>query len=67
VDGHDSGSGEFNIFVHSDTPGESFAQLRPALVAAQQLAHVRVAYREFGSDSFCLVWPEGEQAQFRIA
>ena len=67
VDGHDCGSGEFNTFVHTNAPRESFARLRPVLAAALQLDHVRVAYREFGSASFSIIWPEADHAQFAIA
>ena len=67
VDGHDSGCNEFNIFVHTDTPAASFTQLRPMLAAANLLPAVRVAYREFGSDLFSIVWPESDQQPFIIA
>ena len=67
VDGHDCGCDEFNIFVHTDTPEESFTHIRPVLTAARLLAEVRVACREFGSDTFSIVWPEGDKLPFAVA
>jgi hypothetical protein len=67
VDGHDCGSGEFNIFVHTDTPAETFTQLFPALFAARRLSEVRVAIRPFSSQAYRLIWPEGDSSGFSIA
>ncbi|MDQ4504628.1 hypothetical protein [Sinomonas sp. ASV322] len=58
VDGHDFGSGEMNIFVHTDRPLEAFGEAMASLSADPRWADVRAAYRPAEGDSYVVVWPE---------
>jgi hypothetical protein len=67
VDGHDMGSGEANIFIFSSDPVQTFRQAMPALSRSGRLQEAKAAFREVGSDSFTLIWPDGSNAEFAIA
>ena len=67
VDGHDSGSGESNIFVLTDHPASTFEQARPSLERAGCLASVRVAYRDLAGEDYTVLWPEGSTEEFAVA
>jgi hypothetical protein len=58
VDGHDMGSGEINIFIFTNTPGETFRRIRPLLGEHGPRAEYRAAYREVRGDSYTILWPE---------
>jgi hypothetical protein len=64
VDGHDSGSGEGNIFIHTNDPERD---ARTALDCLEE--HIRdeakAAYREIEGDKYTIVWPPGLK-EFRI-
>src|SRR5690348_11169256 len=59
VDGHDAGSGEVNIFVHTDLPGRTFERIRSILASESALVGARVAYREMTADDYTVLWPNG--------
>ncbi len=66
VDGHDCGSGEMNIFVHTDEPRKVFAMIRP-VVAKRKLIEILVAaYREIAGEDYTVIWPVGYTKRFRI-
>ena len=57
VDGHDFGSGEFNIFVLTDDPATVFAKAH-AIVINQGVPNVmRSAYREMDGEDYVILWP----------
>jgi YD repeat-containing protein len=58
VDGHDAGSGEMNIFVHTDNVQDAFAEIKGLLAARAALNSARVAYREIGKNEYTILWPE---------
>ena len=58
VDGHDTGSGETNIFIHADDPRTVFAQLRTLPRLNEILPLLRVAYRQMQSDDWIILHPE---------
>lgn len=58
VDGHDFGSGEMNIFVHTDLPLEAFANAAASLGADPRWADVRAAYRSAEGDRYEVLWPQ---------
>ena len=66
VDGHDSGSGEANIFVFTDHPADTFVQARLYLERTGCLAAVRVAYRDVAGEEFTVLWPEGSTEEFVV-
>jgi len=65
VDGHDIGSGEMNIFIHTDNPAEAFMLARGVL-SKEDLEEISVAFREFDSDKFTLLWPENTDKKFKV-
>ena len=58
VDGHDFGSGEMNIFIHTDQPLDAFRDATVVLSGDPRWADVRAAYRPTEGNYFVLVWPE---------
>jgi hypothetical protein len=57
VDGHDFGSGEMNLFIHTDFPLDAFEDARATLGADPRWATVRAAYRSAGGDHYTVIWP----------
>jgi len=66
VDGHDCGSGETNIFIHTSDPAATFWVVRQTLQRDGKLDTVRAAYRDIAGDSYTVIWPEGSQQDFVI-
>jgi hypothetical protein len=66
VDGHDFGSGEFNIFVLTDQPRETFDAARKLIKKSPYQWELRAAYRERGEDKYTILWPENLE-EFRVA
>ena len=66
VDGHDFGSGEFNIFVLTNHLRETFNVARKLIQQTSFQQQLRAAYRERGKDDFVILWPEHLE-QFRVA
>jgi len=66
VDGHDCGSGEMNIFVHTNEPEKIFERIRPVLAKQKLLENLVAAYREMTGKDYTVVWPIGFTKQFRI-
>jgi hypothetical protein len=64
VDGHDFGSGEFNIFILTDQPHETFVAAQ-RLIDKPFLHELRAGFRECGKDSYFVLWPESLQ-EFRV-
>ena len=52
VDGHDFGSGEFNISILTDQPTESFRAAERTIGHYHPQQTLKVAYRELGQDDF---------------
>jgi len=59
VDGHDAGSGEMNIFNHTNDPKETFNEVRSILGTRDFWVATRVAYREITGDKYTILWPKG--------
>jgi hypothetical protein len=59
VDGHDAGSGEVNIFVHTDDPQKVFDEIRTILGTRDYWVDARVAYREVARNEYTVLWPKG--------
>jgi len=62
IDGHDFGSGEMNLFVHTDRPLDAFGDAQSALGADPRWATVRAAYRSRAGDQYTVVWPSTLQS-----
>lgn len=61
VDGHDFGSGQMNIFIHTDQPLEAFGDAVASLSTDPRWPDVRAAYRPAEGDRYVVVWPEALQ------
>jgi len=59
VDGHDSGSGEINIFMLTDEPTKTFALAKPVLERLKVVIGLRAAFRDLSSDDYVVIWPSG--------
>ena len=66
VDGHDFGSGEFNIFILTDQPKESFHAAEKTIQHYHPPQTLKAAYRELGQNNFVILWPPHLQ-EFTIA
>ena len=64
IDGHDVGSGEVNIFIHTDYPDRVFSTLQPFLESRDLLAHTRAAYRAIDGSRYTILWPIGLESFF---
>jgi hypothetical protein len=52
VDGHDLGSGEANIFIHTTDPQNTFRQLAPVLERSGRISRVTAAHRRTDEDHY---------------
>lgn len=66
VDGHDCGSGEMNIFIHTDEPKKIFEAIRPVVAKRKLIEKLVAAYRERTGEDYTVVWPIGFTKQFTI-
>ena len=66
VEGHDCGSGEMNIFIHTDEPNKTFNQIRPVVAQKELLQNLVAAYREFSDGKFTVLWPATFDKKFKI-
>ena len=57
VDGHDFGSAEMNIFIHTNQPEEAFLAAK-SMIKKTMLENVVAAYREIEGDEYCIIYPE---------
>jgi hypothetical protein len=65
IDGHDFGSGQFNIFVHTDEPKGTFEKIREAVIKPQPEHQMRAAYRDFDEEEYTILWPPN-LSEFKI-
>jgi hypothetical protein len=67
VDGHDSGSGEANIFILTPNPNESFALAQVVVKKTFGIsAEFRAGFRRIDSDEYAVLWPAGARG-FSVA
>jgi hypothetical protein len=67
VDGHDMGSGEANIFIHTTDPQDTFRRLIPVLERTGHISRVTAAYRRTDGDRYHVLWPANSSRQFSVA
>jgi hypothetical protein len=59
VDGHDIGSGEVNIFIHTNTPAETFEKAKNLMEdKGIDLDIIKAAYRGMDGNEYVPLWPE---------
>ena len=66
VDGHDFGSGEMNIFIHTDDPQGAFELCRPVIQSSLQAA-LKAAYRKLSGDEYFWIYPQYSDSDFSVA
>jgi hypothetical protein len=59
VDGHDTGSGELNIFLLTDNPELTFEEAKRILTRKDLVAGLRAAFRERTGQHYQIIWPPG--------
>jgi hypothetical protein len=57
VDGHDFGSGEMNIFIHTDSPKATLGKILELLTNKTHLRHLKAGYKDFNDDSYIALHP----------
>jgi hypothetical protein len=65
VDGHDFGSGEFNIFTFTEYPVETFQRALEVIQGRLPRRRVKIAYREVADENFVILWPSGAK-EFKL-
>ena len=60
VDGHDIGSGEVNIFIHTNNPMDTFKRAKDLLkeVDVVTLQNMKIAYRKISDEQYHILWPQ---------
>ena len=67
VDGHDIGSEEANIFIHTFEPMESFQKCHMFLASkSPRVSTYRAAYRSLAGGEYTVLYPDGS-IKFRVA
>lgn len=61
VDGHDFGSGEMNIFIHTDDPIPAFEKAISLIGSSSSLDRLKAGYRDFEEDEYTPIYPKGLQ------
>jgi hypothetical protein len=65
VDGHDFGSGQMNIFVHTDEPMRAFDVIKNSGNARARLKHLIAAFRPMRGEKYTILWPPSAK-EFRV-
>ncbi len=68
IDGHDAGSGEMNIFIHTNDPKGIFNEILSSHAKDKLIFHMKAAYRENAvtANKYVILWPKGLQ-KFRVS
>ncbi len=65
VVGHDLGTGEMNIIIHTDDPDEAFA-LAKNVLSEKDLETILVAFSDMEDEEYSVLWPENFSGEFRF-
>ena len=65
VDGHDFGSGEMNIFIHTNSPNDAFDLIKNNLTLSE-INTMKAAFRELKGETYSILWPENYSGEFKI-
>jgi hypothetical protein len=66
VDGHDMGSEEANIFMHTLDAQMTFSDSFPFVERSGLVPRLTAAYREVTGDKYIRLWPKEDGAAFSI-
>lgn len=67
VAGHDMGTGETTIFIHTSDAGSTFERCKPVLARLKAFAGVTAAYRLLDGDDYQVLWPPQFEGSFALA
>ena len=59
VDGHDIGSGEMNVFIHTNKPEVAFKKAKALLEGEEELQALKAGYRGFDEDRYVAIYSTG--------
>jgi hypothetical protein len=59
VDGHDIGSSEMNVFIHTNDPKLAFERAKALLAGRNDLHELTAGYRDFNEDEYTPIYPKG--------
>lgn len=59
VDGHDIGSSEMSVFVHTDEPKRAFDRAIKLLGSRRDLQELKAGDRDFDEDEYVAIYPKG--------
>jgi hypothetical protein len=62
---HDWGSGEMNIFIHTDEPTSAFERAHFLIQGKTGLEQLTAGYGDFDEDDYVPVYPKGLKCFFR--
>ncbi len=67
VDGHDAGSGEMNIFIHTNDPKGILNEILSSHAKDKRISDMKAAYREnlATANKYVILWPKGLK-QFKV-
>ncbi len=65
VDGHDFGSGEMNIFIHTNDPDSAFELIKNN-IDDSVIPKFKVAYRKLDREEYQVIWPDNFQGEFKV-
>src|SRR5579859_2174723 len=66
LDGHDLGTGEFNLFIFTDNPTDTFRKIQGAPETESFSQSITAAYRPVDGEDYVVIWPHGLK-RFEIA
>lgn len=65
VDGHDIGSGEINIFIHTNNPENAFEKTTH-LLSKKLYSALKAAYRDIDSYEYTWIYPADCTEEFKV-
>ena len=66
LDGHDTGSGEMNLFILTKDPESAFESVKALLRNEELWAEARAAYRRLEGSDYTILWPK-DLKEFKVA
>jgi hypothetical protein len=65
VDGHDVGTSQMNMFIHTDNPNAAFAKAIEIL-KPKELQILKAAFRQINGNEYKVIWPLEYNGAFEI-
>lgn len=65
LDGHDIGSGEMNIFIHTNDPSQALSLIKTT-ERLNNFENFVAAFREFKNETYEVLWPKNYEREFCI-